>query len=73
MNLIKTKKVKYNLDNLFDYDPFPDFLVEDIFEKRMKKATHVKQEIDDINTSINERYKYNSLIRHGLGVSSKKI
>ena len=53
----KQKKV-YNHDNLFDDDPFPDFVVtNDPFERMMIKAANKDRDINKQSSDINSRYQ----------------
>ena len=57
----KKKKVVYNHENLFNEDPFPDYVVtNDPFERSMIKVNNRKRDIDE--KLINIDTKYNNLM-----------
>ena len=53
----KQKKI-YNHNNIFDDDPFPEFVINDPvpFEKRMNKVKKMSREIEATDTTIDKRY-----------------
>ena len=68
----KPKKV-YNHDNLFDDDPFPDFVVtNDPFEKMMIKVNNKDRDINEQSFNIDSRYQ-NLMSKQNDTVSTQKI
>ena len=52
----KKQKVVYNHDNLFDDDPFLDFVItNDPFERKMVKFNNKKRDIDEQSINIDKK------------------
>ena len=57
---IKQTKVNYNLEHLFDDDPFPDFkpvVTNDPFDKEMNKVRRMERKMNKMNETIENKYE----------------
>ena len=53
----RKNKVFFNHDNLFDGDPFPDFVItNDPFERRMTRLNKLSEKTDEQTRSVEKKY-----------------
>ena len=53
-------KLNYNLEDLFDDDPFPDFkpvVTNDPFDEEMNKVRRMERKMNKMNESVENKYK----------------
>ena len=54
----KKQKTAYNLDNLFEDEPFPDFVIKnDPFERTMIKLNNKRRDINEQSFNIDSKYQ----------------